>query len=386
MMTELVVGKNIGELPDIFDQLSNNKILKVRPKDTSNSLTDDYLYFLNLIEKGKYIDNLEVGDVVDGKVVEINKKDVIIDITYKDNVFVDLKTLDPVLLENLKLGNTIQVMITEISDSPYFIRGSVNEILKMNVSNKVKEAYTNNTFFFATVIELIPAGFMLNMEVEGIIVKAFMPNTLAWVNKLLDINGLLDQRIQVMIETLEQDKGIYVVSHKKYVESLIPEQVKTLKTEWSKDKHKTFEGFITGTTPFGAFVEFYGYLTGMIHRFNVNEEWQSDEKWETMKPGMGVNFYIKDIIVPKNKIILTQILRKSLWDSIKVGQVLNGKVIAIKNFGALIQLDEETNGLIQSNILTKHKVELKVGETVEVKVLSLMKDDRKINLGLNNKV
>jgi small subunit ribosomal protein S1 len=383
MMTELVVGKNIGELPDIFDKLSNNKILKVRPKESSNSLNEDYLYFLNLIEKGKYIDNLEIGDVVDGKVVEINKKDVIIDITYKDNVFVDLKTLDPVLLENLKLGNVIQVMITEISDSPYFIRGSVNEILKMNVSNKVKEAYANNTFFYATVTELIPAGFMLNMEVEGIMVKSFMPNTLAWVNKLIDINGLLDQRIQVMIETLEQDKGIYVVSHKKYVESLIPEQVKNLKIEWSKDKLKTFEGFITGTTPFGAFVEFYGYLTGMIHRFNVNEEWQSDEKWETMKPGMGVNFYIKDIIVSKNKIILTQILRKSLWDSIKVGQVLNGKVIAIKNFGALIQLDEETNGLIQSNILTKHKVELKVGETIEVKVLSLMKDDRKINLGLN---
>jgi small subunit ribosomal protein S1 len=274
MMTELVVGKNIGELPDIFDQLANNKILKVRPKDSSKSLTDDYLYFLNLIEEGRYINNLEVGSVVDGVVVEINKKDVIIDITYKDNVFVDLKTLDPVLLENLKLGNTIQVMITEISDSPYFLRGSVNEILKMNVSNKVKEAFTNNTFFFATVTELIPAGFMLNMEVEGIIVKSFMPNTLAWVNKLIDINGLLNQRIQVMIETLEQDKGIYVVSHKKYVESLIPEQVKNLRVEWIKDKHKTYEGFITGTTPFGAFVEFYGFLTGMIHRFNVNEEWQ----------------------------------------------------------------------------------------------------------------
>jgi small subunit ribosomal protein S1 len=202
----------------------------------------------------------------------------------------------------------------------------------------------------------------------------------------LDANSLLGKRIEVMIETLEQDKGIYVVSHKKYLESLIPEQVKKLKSEWVKNKLKPYVGFITGTTDFGAFVEFYGFLTGMIHRFNVNEEWQSAEKWVTMTPGMGVNFYIKDIIVPKNKIILTQILRKSLWDSIKVGQVLNGKVIAVKSFGALIQLDEETNGLIQSNILTKHKVELNVGDTVDVKVLSLMKDDRKINLGLNKTV
>lgn len=386
-MTEtLVVGKNIGALPDIFDQLVNdNKILKYRSKNKT-TLTEDYLFFLKKIEEEKYINNFSEGDVVEGRVVEINKKDVIIDIDYKDNVFVDLKTIDPDLLESLKIGSTIQVMITEISDSPYFIRGSVNEIVKMNVANKVKEAFTNNEFFFATVTELIPAGFMLNMEVEGIIVKAFMPNTLAWVNKLLDINSLLGKRIEVMIETLEQDKGIYVVSHKKYLESLIPEQIKKLKAEWVKDKLKPYIGFITGTTDFGAFVEFFGFLTGMIHRFNVNEDWQGDEKWATMKPGMGVNFYIKDIIVPKNKIILTQILRKSLWDSIKVGQVLNGKVIAVKTFGALIQLDEETNGLIQSNILTKHKIELKVGDSVEVKVLSLMKDDRKINLGLSKTV
>jgi small subunit ribosomal protein S1 len=386
MMTELVVGQNIGSLPDIFDELvnDNKKILKYKSKDLSSiSLNDDYLFFLKKIEGEKNIDHLNVGDVVEGNVVEINKKDVIIDIFYKDNVYVDLKTLDSDLIETLKIGKPISVMITEINDDPYYIRGSVSEIIKMNVSNKVKEYFTENNFFYATVTELIPAGFMLNMEVDNSTVKAFMPNTLAWVNKLLDINSLLGKRIEVMIETLEQDKGIYVVSHKKYLESLIPSQIKKLKAEWVKNKLNPYIGFITGTTDFGAFVEFYGFLTGMIHRFNVNEEWQNDEKWSTMKPGMGVNFYIKDIIVPKNKIILTQILRKSLWDSIKVGQIINGKVIAIKSFGALIQLDEETNGLIQSNILTKHKVELKVGDTIEVKVLSLMKDDRKINLGLN---
>ena len=116
MMTEeLVVGKNIGALPDIFDNLVNdNKILKYKSKDSSKTLTDDYLFFLKKIEEGKYLNNLQIGDVIEGIVVEINKKDVIIDITYKDNVFVDLKTLDPDLLENLKIGNSIQVMIIRI--------------------------------------------------------------------------------------------------------------------------------------------------------------------------------------------------------------------------------------------------------------------------------
>jgi len=384
MTEELVVGKNIGALPDIFDQLVNdNKILKIRSKGTT--LTEDYLHFLKKIENGNYIKNLQPGDVMTGKVVEINKKEVIIDINYKDSVFVDAKTLDADIQDGLQVGSEIEVMVTEISDDPYFIRGSVNEIRKINVSNKVRDSFNEKTFFYATTTELIPAGYMLDMEVDEMTVKAFMPNTLAWVNKLTDPNSLMGKRIPVMIETLEQDKGIYVVSHKKYLETLIPEQVKKLKKEWMKNRTKPYVGFITGTTPFGVFVEFYEFLTGMIYRKNIQTEWQTDEKWAEMKPGMYVNFYISDIIVPKNKIIMTQILRESIFKTLKVGDVLNGKVIDIKSFGALIQLDEETNGLIQSNILSKQKVDLKVGERVDVKVLSIMKDDRKVNLGLNIK-
>jgi len=383
MTEELIVGKNIGMLPDNFDQLVNdNKILKIRSKG-GTTLNEDYLRFLKKIEDGQYIKNLKPGDVMTGTVVEINKKDVIIDINYKDNVYVDYKTLEDDLLDGLQIGSEIEVMITEISDDPYYIRGSVNEIMKLNVSNKVKEAYVENTFFYATIIELIPAGYMLDMEVEGKKVKAFMPNTLAWVNKLTDSKSLTGKRLPVMIETLEQDKGIYVVSHKKYLESLIPEQVKKLKKEWIKNRMKPYIGFITGTTPFGVFIEFYEFLTGMIYRKNIQEEWQTDEKWAEMKPGMYLDFYISDIIVPKNKIIMTQILRESIFKTLKVGDILNGKVIDVKTFGALIQLDDETNGLIQSNILSKQKIDLKQGDRVEVKVLSIMKDDRKINLGLN---
>jgi small subunit ribosomal protein S1 len=381
MTDNLVVGKNIGALPDIFENLVNdNKVFKFK---SNRNLNEEYREFLKKIEKSSDFYDIEVGNIIEGVIIDINKKDIVIDINYKDNVFVEVKTMEADVLENLKIGDSIEVMIVEISETPYFIKGSVNEIVKINISNTVKSAFIEDTFFYATIKELIPAGFMLDMEVDGTIVKAFMPNTLAWVNKLLDINSLMGKRIEVMIETLEQDKGIYVVSHKKYLESLIPEQIKKLRAEWLKNKLNPYIGFITGTTDFGAFVEFYGYLTGMIHRFNVNPDWQSDEKWSSMKPGMCVNFYIKDIILQKNKIILTQILRKSLWDTIKIGQTLNGKVIAIKNFGALIQLDDETNGLIQSNILTKYKTDLKVGDVIEVKVLSLMKDDRKINLGFN---
>lgn len=367
---------------EFFERLKNeNKVFKYKSKNPQKTLTEDYLFFLNKMEEVKTpFHQVEEGEVVEGTISSISKKEIIIDINFKDNVFVESRTIDQSMFESLHVGAPIKVIISEISDNPYFIKGSLNDLLKLNISNIVKDHFNENQFFYATVKESQPAGYLLSLEVEGQIVESFMPNTLAGVNKLHDPNSIVGQRLEVMIETLEQDKGIYVVSRKKFLEDLIPERIKQLKKDWIKDKNKVYEGNITGTTPFGAFVEFCDYLTCMIHRYNINEEWQSDDKWATMKPGMNVNFYIKDIITRKNKVIATQILRDSLWDTIKVDDIVKGKVIAIKPFGALVQLDEETNGLIQNTYLQKNKIELKYGQDIEVKVTSLMKDERKINL------
>lgn len=374
-----------GVMSDEFiDSLKNErKVFKYKSKDLNSSLTSDYLYFLNKIENLKTdYNDINEGDIVEGNVIGINYKDIIIDINYKDNVYVETKTIDKDILENITMGSKIKVMISGISEDPFYIKGSMNDLFKMNVSNVVKDFFNDNKYFFATVKESQPAGYLLDLEVDGQIVDTFMPNTLAGVNKLHDPNSIVGTKFEVMIETLEKEKGIYVVSRKKYLEDLIPERVKQLKKEWIKNKNKIYEGVITGTTPFGAFVEFCDFLTGMIHRYNVSEDWQGDEKWATMRPGMYVNFFIKDIISKKNKIILTQILRESLWDNIKVDDVVKGKVISIKPFGALIQLDEETNGLIQSNYLQKNKIDLEIGQEIEVRVTSIMKDERKINLSM----
>jgi predicted RNA-binding protein with RPS1 domain len=85
-------------------------------------------------------------------------------------------------------------------------------------------------------------------------------------------------------------------------------------------------------------------------------------------------------VIKNNKIILTQILKESMWDSIKVGKVLTGKIRDIKNFGALITLDDETTGLIQTAYINRNEKKYNVGDEVKVKVISLIKDDRKIYL------
>jgi len=392
---ELIEGVNIGQLPDIFEYITNkDQILKIKGDESISSLNNDYKKFaMEMIKRDGMFRDIKEGEIINGRIFSINRKEIIIDIGFKDFLYVDNKLSDLKIIENLKPGDNIDAVITEINDSPYSIKGSITDIIRLKVSDKLKNHYNDDEYLTAIVKEMKPAGFMLDIEMDNIIVNAFMPTTLAGVNKLTDQQKeeLVGQKIRVMLETLQQDKGIYVVSRRKYLQSLMNEELNKIKKAFDEDKEKIYEGYVTGAQEFGVFIEFSSSsevppsLTGMIHRYNINNEWTDDVNWKKIVPGMAVNFYIKDIILKKKKIILTQILRKSLWDTIRKDKVIEGKVIDIKPFGALIQLDEETNGLIQNSYIQKNNIKLKAGDSISVRVLSVIKDDRKIYLSINNK-
>ena len=173
-----------------------------------------------------------------------------------------------------------------------------------------------------------------------------------------------------MIESYAEQEGTYIVSRRKYLQTLIPQAIKDLNFDIS------YTGHVTGTTPFGVFVEFNGCLTGMIHKANVHPDWQ--HRLVDIKPGFEIEFYIKEIV--KEKIILTQILRETLWDNIKNGQVISGFVKDVKQFGTLVNLDDETVGLIHTSEMEKLKMRFQAEQAIKVKVLSVDRASRKIFL------
>jgi len=324
------------------------------------------------------LDNLtqvEIGATIGGRVIKITERDVTLDINNKDNVIIDRKGSEERICKQLKVGQEIDVLINNVSEHPYMIKGSLSDLVRMKVDTKMKEFFENKVSIDAYVREIIPAGYMLNIDIDHINIDAFMPNTLADVNKLYNPEVLLGQNINVMLETLQQDKGIYVVSRKRYLKTLIADKVKNLS---SHSKDKVYTGFVTGTRDFGVFVQFEECLTGMIHKANINEVFR--DKIADIQPGTEIDFYVKDVIKGGNQIILTQTLEESLWDTVRVGDKLTGKVITVKPFGALIALDYETNGLIQTTYINKNNKSLKSGEKVDVIVISIIRDDRKIYL------
>ncbi len=120
----------------------------------------------------------------------------------------------------------------------------------------MKFYFENNISLISSVKSMIPAGYMMDIHMDNITIEAFIPNTLADVNKLSDSQSILGTTFEVMLETLQQEKGVYVVSRHKYLQTLIPEEIKKLKYG------EVYVGEVTGTTPFGVFVQFSASVGG----------------------------------------------------------------------------------------------------------------------------
>jgi len=314
----------------------------------------------------------KVGDILNVVYVGLNGGFFNFDHGFKDYIRVENKPSESKYLKNTKVGDMVDVYISHINESQYFITGSISEIYE----SKARTSLTNmeeNEWVEVLVRELTPAGYNVDIIYEVVTLPGFMPNTLAGINKLAIPEEIINTKMRVMIESFSREEKTYIVSRRKYLQTLIPEAIKDLKYG------HVYTGNVTGTTQFGIFVEFNECLTGMIHKTNANPELIVN--FSKILPGMEIMFYIKEII--KDKIILTQVLRESLWDSIKIGQVINGKVKEMKSFGALIILDDETNGLIHTSELDKFGKKLSPDDEIKVKVIAVDRMNRKIFLTIS---
>lgn len=311
------------------------------------------------------------GEVSNVKYVGISGDFFTFDGGFKDYVRIENRPSESKYLKNTNIGDSVDVLISEINERDFIIKGSLSELYETRARRSLT-SLEEGVSVTAHIKELTPAGYSVEIQFEGVTLLGFMPNTLAGINKLSSPESILGQTFEVMIESFSRDEGTYIVSRRKYLQTLIPQAIKELKYG------EVYTGSVTGTAPFGVFVEFNGCLTGMIHKTNINTDWT--ERINQILPGFEIDFYIKEII--KDKIILTQILRESLWDNIKVGQTFNGKVKDTKPFGALVILDDETNGLIHTSELEKASRKLTAGEDVKVKVIAVDRLNRKIFLSL----
>lgn len=361
-MTQEILNPELGN-PD-FDLLYAEDTYKRGQK-----LQDKYL---DSLYDSIQIETPSAGSVVRSTYLGMMSNQYVFSVVgYKDDVRIENKPGEAKYLNSIEVGEQVDLLITEVVQSTYFIKGSIASLYESRAHENMKSLEEGESVT-AYIRALNPAGYDVELTNGGVTLPAFMPNTLAGINKLYDPSSIIGDTFQVMVESFSEHEGTYIVSRRKYLQSLIPDEISNL------EFNTLYSGRVTGTTPFGIFVEFNECLTGMIHKANVTEEWQN--RITEIKPGQEIEFYIKEII--KDKIILTQVLRETLWDTIKNGQLIEGRVKDVKQFGTLVILDDETVGLIHTSEMEKLGKKFTSGQDIRVKVLSVDRSSRKIFLTL----
>jgi ribosomal protein S1 len=316
-----------------------------------------------------------VGDIIVGEVVSINKSFVILEARGKSQIYCPVRYEHDDVLESLSIGMEVDFMVTDIQYKPTFmIEGNISKIWKSKITDELCDKLVNSNITVTMKIKTwIPSGYSGTFEVDGIDYACFLPATLAGINRSIDPQDLVDAgTLDVCVESYSEDNGNWIVSRKKYLGKLADERTEKL------IPNQTYVGKVTGVAKFGVFVEFDEVLTGMIHKVNLYPEHQ-DIFMEKYSIGDDIEFFVKEVV--NKKIILSQIQRDSIWDSIGNGKKYNGVIKETKDFGTLVILDEETMGLIRQNEFDKLGMMTPApGTKINVQVITVQRENRKIYL------
>jgi len=287
--------------------------------------------------------------------INLNNEKKFIQLFGYDNILSFTEMLKDKGNREIFISNDIEVFVIDIKPTikislwQGYIRKKKEEFLEQ--IKKPTKAYT------AKIIEANKGGYFV--EVQGL--EAFMPGSLAAANKLNDFKLLLGKTVVVMIEDFLPEMNSFIVSHKKYLDYVLPERIKEL------DLNVKYEGDITGCSKYGIFIEFGNTedikFTGLLHTSKMTEETKAKFEKCEYKPGDKISFYIGEI-TKDLRIILDEEFPKIKLEKLEKfiienkGKLLEAKIVSIQNFGIIVNIDEQV-GLIPIIQFKMNKIEMK---------------------------
>ena len=316
----------------------------------------------------------KTGDVVLATVLSVNeeKNHAILYVGWREDAILDLKKELAEYIPNIKVGNQIEVII-ETKGHNVPITASYSKNIQALKRSEVFNSIGKSVAYAAKVEELIHGGYFLN--IDG--VRCFMPGSLGGMNKLVNFESLIGQTIYVVPINYSKEKDYIVVSHREYLKALVPQEMEKLIIA------QKYNGFVTGTSRHGVFVEFNGCLTGLIAKSDIDDMNLVNYNEGRIKPGDPIEFYLKEVL-DDTKIILSckpeTIINE--WDGIedkyKVPSMVTGKVKRIVKYGIFVELEPKIVGLLHKSHLNED-MQFEVGQDIDVKIVKIDKESKKVD-------
>jgi small subunit ribosomal protein S1 len=323
------------------------------------------------------------NEVIEGTVISMNKREVVINIGYKSEGVVSLNEFryNP----ELKVGDKVEVYVESQEDKKGQLVLSHKKARALKSWDRVNEALENDEIIKGYVKCRTKGGMII--DVFGI--EAFLPGSQIDVKPIRDYDVYVGKTMEFKVVKINHEFKNVVVSHKALIEAELEQQKKEIIAKL--EKGQILEGTVKNITSYGVFIDLGG-VDGLIHitdlswgRVNHPEEIaQLDQKLKVV---------ILDFDDDKKRIALgLKQLTPHPWDSLdpnlKVGDKVKGKVVVMADYGAFIEIAPGVEGLIHvsemswSQHLRSAQEFLKVGDEVEAQILTLDREERKMSLGI----
>ena len=322
-------------------------------------------------------------EVVDGTVIAMNKREVVVNIGYKSDGIIPMSEFryNP----ELKVGDTVEVYIENQEDKKGQLVLSHRKARATRSWDRVNAALENEEIIKGYIKCRTKGGMIV--DVFGI--EAFLPGSQIDVKPIRDYDVFVGKTMEFKVVKINQEFKNVVVSHKALIEAELEQQKKEIIGKL--EKGQVLEGTVKNITSYGVFIDLGG-VDGLIHITDLSWGRVSDPK-EVVELDQKLNVVILDFDDEKKRIALgLKQLTPHPWDALdanlQVGDKVKGKVVVMADYGAFIEIAPGVEGLIHvsemswSQHLRSAQDFMKVGDEVEAVILTLDRDERKMSLGI----
>ena len=329
------------------------------------------------------LNQINANDVVEGTVIAMNKREVVVNIGYKSDGIISMNEFryNP----ELQIGDKVEVYIESQEDKKGQLVLSHKKARSAQSWERVNEAL-NNDEIIKGFIKCRTKGGMI-VDVFGI--EAFLPGSQIDVKPIRDYDVFVNKTMEFKVVKINQEFKNVVVSHKALIEAELEQQKKEIIGKL--EKGQILEGTVKNITSYGVFIDLGG-VDGLIHITDLS--WgRISHPEEILQLDQKLNVVILDFDDEKKRIALgLKQLTPHPWEALdanlQVGDKVEGKVVVVADYGAFVEIATGVEGLIHvsemswSQHLRSAQDFVKVGDKVEAVILTLDREERKMSLGI----
>ena len=329
------------------------------------------------------VQKVHAGEVVEGVVTSINKREVVVNIGYKSDAIIPVTEFryNP----ELAIGEKVEVYVDNTEDKKGQLILSHKKARQLKSWDRVNQALENDEIIKGFIKCRTKGGMIV--DVFGI--EAFLPGSQIDVKPIRDYDIYVEKTMEFKVVKINQEFRNVVVSHKALIEAELEQQKQEIMSRL--EKGQILEGTVKNITSYGVFVDLGG-VDGLIHITDLS--WgRVNRPEEIVALDQKINVVILDFDDQKKRIALgLKQLTAHPWEALnadlKVGDKINGKVVMMYDYGAFVEVAPGVEGLIHvsemswNQHLRSAQEFMKVGDEIEAVVLTLDREERKMSLGI----